>query len=72
MGRLKITLRRSYAGSTEGQRRVVRSLGLRRLHQTVVHQDSPTILGMVNKISHMLHVEAEPEEQSTPPQGNGA
>ena len=63
MGSLKITLKRSYAGSTEAQRRVVRSLGLRRLNQTVVHQDSPTILGMVRKVSHMLQVEEGTEGQ---------
>jgi large subunit ribosomal protein L30 len=64
MGSLKITLKRSYAGSTEAQRRVVRSLGLRRLNQTVVHQDSPTILGMVRKVGHMLHVEESAEDQA--------
>jgi large subunit ribosomal protein L30 len=32
-------------------------LGLHRLHHTVVHQDSPTIQGMVRKVIHLLKVE---------------
>ena len=53
---LKITWKKSYIGRNQKQRDVISSLGLRRLHQTVVHQDSPTIRGMVNKVSHMLEV----------------
>ena len=36
---------------------VMRSLGLRKMHATVVHNDTPQIRGMVNKISHLLQVE---------------
>ncbi len=54
---LKITLRRSTIGRPEKQRRVVRALGLRRLNQSVIHNDVPSIRGMINKISHMVEVE---------------
>jgi large subunit ribosomal protein L30 len=54
--KLAITLIRSCTGHPAKHRVVVRSLGLRRLHQTVVHQDSPQIRGMINKVSHLLEV----------------
>jgi large subunit ribosomal protein L30 len=57
MAQLKITLTKSYIGKPETQRRIIRSLGLRRLHHSVTHGDSPTIRGMVNKVSHLVTVE---------------
>ncbi|HCP23440.1 MAG: 50S ribosomal protein L30 [SAR202 cluster bacterium] len=57
MAEIKITWTRSAIGRTEKQRRIIKSLGLRRLHHTVVHHDSPTILGMVEKVSHLVKVE---------------
>lgn len=72
MSFLRITLKRSYAGQNYRQRRVVESLGLRRLSQQVVHMDSPTIRGMVYKVRHMVEVEQiaemDPEgaEQKSP------
>jgi large subunit ribosomal protein L30 len=56
MKKLKITLKRSVIGRPEKQRKIVRSLGLRRLNQSVVHKDDPTIRGMIHKIPHMLEV----------------
>ncbi len=58
MADLKITWKKSGIGRNRRQRAVVRSLGLRRLHQSVVHRDSPTIRGMVSAVRHMLLVEA--------------
>ena len=57
MAQLKITWIKSCIGKPQTQRKVVRSLGLRRLHQSVIHGDTPTIRGMVNKVSHLLKVE---------------
>jgi len=57
MAEIKITWTRSGIGRPEKQRRIIKSLGLRRLHHSVVHQDSPTIRGMVNKVSHLVMVE---------------
>ncbi|MCH7606830.1 MAG: 50S ribosomal protein L30 [Chloroflexi bacterium] len=55
---LKITWEKSCIGRPQLQRRIIRSLGLRRLHHSVVHRDTPTIRGMVNKVSHLVTVEA--------------
>lgn len=57
MDQLKITWKKSFIGRPESQRRVIRSLGLRRLNQSVVHGDTPTIRGMINKVIHMVAVE---------------
>ncbi len=54
---LRITLVRSTIGRPKDQGLTVRSLGLRRLHHTVVRPDSPSIRGMVTKIRHLVTVE---------------
>lgn len=53
---LKITLTRSLIGRPKDQRVTVRTLGLRKLNQTVVHQDNPAIRGMIKKVSHLVSV----------------
>lgn len=53
---IKIKLVRGLIGSSEAQKRVVRGLGLTKKDQVVEHYNSPTILGMVNKVSHLLQV----------------
>lgn len=53
---LQITLVRSLIGREESQRITVRTLGLRKMHQTVVHNDNPAIRGMVNKVKHLVQV----------------
>ena len=54
---LRVTLIKSPIGYSERQKRTVRALGLRRLHQTVEHNDAPEIRGMINKVSHLVRVE---------------
>jgi|YelNatPaOPRAMG01_1025707.scaffolds.fasta_scaffold00031_91 large subunit ribosomal protein L30 len=54
---IRITLVRSTIDQKPKQRATVRALGLRRLHQTVTHVASPTILGMVEKVRHLVKVE---------------
>jgi large subunit ribosomal protein L30 len=54
---IKVTLVRSAIGYTKDQKATVKALGLRRLHQTVEHKDTPALRGMVNKIIHLLKVE---------------
>ncbi len=56
-GQIKVTLRRSGIGREEYFTRVLRGLGLTKLHQTVVLPDSPEIRGMIRKVSHMVSVE---------------
>ena len=53
---LQITLKRSLIGRPETQRVTVNTLGLRKLHQTVLHQDNAAIRGMVNQVSHLVEV----------------
>ena len=57
MSRLSIPLVRSVIGKKADQRRTVESLGLRRLHQTVVHADTPSLRGKVHKVRHLISVE---------------
>ncbi|PAM94767.1 50S ribosomal protein L30 [Flavobacterium sp. IR1] len=54
--KLEITLTRSLIGRPEDQRVTVNTLGLRKMHQTVVQEDNAAIRGMVNKVSHLLTV----------------
>ena len=65
MAEIKITWKKSCIGFPSKQGRVIESLGLKRLHHSVIHQDSPTIMGMVNKVIHLLHVEEVPETQAS-------
>ncbi|MDP6301162.1 MAG: 50S ribosomal protein L30 [SAR202 cluster bacterium] len=56
MAKLAVTLKKSTIGFARNQRRVVESLGLRKLHQTVEHEDTPSIRGMVHKVRHLVEV----------------
>jgi large subunit ribosomal protein L30 len=56
-GKLRITLVKSPVGYRREQKRTVRALGLRKMHQTVELGDTPTIRGMVNKEGHLVTVE---------------
>jgi large subunit ribosomal protein L30 len=54
---IRVTLVRSPIGYTQRQKDTVKALGLRRMHQTVEHMDSPALRGMIAKISHLVAVE---------------
>ncbi len=56
MKTIKVTLKRSVIGRPEKQRRIIRGLGLRKINQSVIHNDVPSIRGMIHKTSHMLEV----------------
>ena len=53
---IKIKLVKSLIGSSEHQRRVVKGLGLSKKDQVVEHAETATIMGMVNKVSHLVEV----------------
>jgi large subunit ribosomal protein L30 len=57
MARLKVTQTRSVIGSKDNQRQTLRSLGLKRIHDTVVKEDRPEIRGMVATVTHLVSVE---------------
>lgn len=54
--KLEITLKRSVIGRKENQKRTVKALGLRKVNDTVVHDDTPAIRGMINTVSHLVAV----------------
>lgn len=54
---VSITLRKSVIGEKPKTRATVEGLGLRKLHQTVTQVDSPSLRGMLAKVSHLVEVE---------------
>ena len=56
MSALRITQRKSRNGCDKRQLDTLRSLGLRRIGQTVEHSDSPQIRGMIHKVRHLVEV----------------
>lgn len=57
MKRLKITQVRSSIDRPMRQKRSLQALGLRKMHQTVEHDGTPQILGIVEKVKHLVTVE---------------
>jgi large subunit ribosomal protein L30 len=57
MKKLRIKQVRSAIGRVEGQKLTLRALGIRHLQQTVVHNDTPQIRGMVRVVRHLVQVE---------------
>lgn len=57
MAKIKITLINSVIGSNEKVRANAKTLGLSKLHQSVIHEDTPDIRGKIKKIEHLLSVE---------------
>lgn len=57
MAKLKITQVRSRIGATQRQKRNLDALGLRKMNQTVEHEDSAIILGMLDKVKHLVKIE---------------
>lgn len=54
---VRITLIKSPIGYSKVHKDTIRALGLRRMHQTVEQVDSPTLRGMLYKVSHLVMVE---------------
>lgn len=55
--KLRITYRKSTIGYNKKQRGTIQALGFRKLNQTVEHDDTPAIRGMINKVQHLLAIE---------------
>lgn len=55
--KVRVTQKRSGIGRQEGHRRTIRALGIKRHQQSVVHELTPAIEGMIKKISYMVEVE---------------
>jgi large subunit ribosomal protein L30 len=54
---LRITYVKSSIGYSERHKATIRNLGLRRLNQVVVHNDTPVVRGMLAKVAHLVKVE---------------
>jgi len=57
MAKIKVTKTRSAINRTKTQKRTLESLGLKKIGQVVEHDATPNILGMVNKVKHLVSVE---------------
>ena len=55
--KLRITYVRSAIGYSVSHKATIRTLGLHRLHQSVVHEDTPTLRGMLAKVNHLVRIE---------------
>jgi large subunit ribosomal protein L30 len=55
--KLSITQVRSRIGRPEKHRQTLDALGLKRHQQTVIHEDTPAIRGMIDQIPHLVQVE---------------
>ena len=58
MSKLRITWVKSGIGYAEDQKKTLKALGLGRLNQSVVHEDSGSLRGMIIKVRHLVKVEA--------------
>ncbi len=65
MTRLRIRQTRSGIGRIKNHKRVLRALGLKHPGSVVEHGDTPTILGMIDKVKHLIAVEVIEEESKT-------
>lgn len=57
MSKVKITQVRSLIGRSQKQKDTVKALGLRRMHHSVEKETSPMVMGMINKVSHLITIE---------------
>lgn len=59
MAKLKVTLIKSGIGYAQDQKKTLKALGLNRLNKSVLHNDSSSLRGMLDKVRHLIRVEAE-------------
>jgi len=57
MAKIKITQIKSKIGSSKRQKATLESLGIRRMNHTVEREDTPIVMGMIDKIKHLVRVE---------------
>ena len=56
MAKIQVKQVKSAINRTKTQKRTLEALGLKRLHQVVEHDDTPSILGMVSAVAHLVEV----------------
>ena len=57
MGKIKVTQTRSYIKRPENQKLTLKALGLKNIGHSVEHNDSAAVLGMIDKVKHLVSVE---------------
>ena len=57
MAKIRITQVKSKIGRPERQKRTMVALGFKKMNQTVVHEATPQVIGMVKKVAHLLNIE---------------
>ncbi|MFW6068972.1 MAG: 50S ribosomal protein L30 [Chloroflexota bacterium] len=57
--KIRVTYVKSAIGYNKKQRGTIEALGFRKLYQSTVHEDSPALRGMLNKVSHLVEIEEE-------------
>ncbi|AZQ58966.1 50S ribosomal protein L30 [Maribacter sp. MJ134] len=57
MAKIKVTQLKSSIKKPQNQKRTLEALGLKRIGQVVEHEDTPNILGMINKVKHLVSTE---------------
>ena len=57
MAKIKVTKQKSAINRTKRQKLTLEALGLKKIGQTVEHDDTPNILGMINKVKHLVSVQ---------------
>ncbi len=55
--KLRVTLVKSPIGYSKRQKATVKSLGLGKMNSSIIHEDTPPVRGMIDKIIHLLKVE---------------
>jgi large subunit ribosomal protein L30 len=60
--KLDITLVKSMIGRPEKHRKVLRGMGLTKLNKTVRLEDTPSVRGMINKVSHLVKAKESSDE----------
>lgn len=59
MAKIKVTKVKSVIKRPKSQKKIMESLGLHKMNQTVEHEDTPNILGMITKVNHLVSVETK-------------
>ena len=57
MAKIKVRQVKSQIGRLKNQKRTLEALGLRKMNQVVEHEATPQILGMVNKVKHLVSIQ---------------
>ena len=57
MDKIRITQVKSIIGRPERQKRTMLAIGLKKMNQTIQHESTPQVLGMIKKVAHLLKIE---------------